>query len=344
MLAENLIPYSDVLEEIVEFLKHHSQETIIMHLNNENIPKVNGEELDISEIIYNHIKKYPSDFFYTDQNIPTLLKVRGNKISWNNMSNCLGYNNNNGCCPRISVKNNIKNLFLVKNFSYRIQDVYNLDRSKKWELVLDVLDNTLFACPNNGNFTDYKHPKVLTINFMSIVRARVPNWSNLIDYLPSIHDLLFDAGIEDTSNYINTKLTKYIVDRESNHPNVVIYNEWIPLDFPFPDVIRVIYQTNGYLNPELTQNKVEISKTEELNILFRDEWNLNKPYNYAIKCNNNNPSNCKYINLFTYEVVKDHNTKNQIQTNFNLNTENEEEKRFKMGRKIMCKSGNYGVI
>ena len=38
-------------------------------------------------------------------------------------------------------------------------------------------------------------------------------------------DLIFDAGIEDTSNYINTKLTKYIIDGESHHPKYVIYHE-----------------------------------------------------------------------------------------------------------------------
>ncbi|ORX52900.1 PLC-like phosphodiesterase, partial [Piromyces finnis] len=68
--------FSDVLEESVKFLQHHCNETIIMHLNNEDIPKVNEVEMDISDIIYDHIKKFPSRYFYTGTTIPKLGDVR----------------------------------------------------------------------------------------------------------------------------------------------------------------------------------------------------------------------------------------------------------------------------
>jgi len=44
-----------------------------------------------------------------------------------------------------------------------------------------------------------------------------------------INDLFFKAGIEETSDYINTKLTKYVLDN----------NNWFILDYPSPDVITI---------------------------------------------------------------------------------------------------------
>jgi len=280
--------FSDVLDESITFLTKHYNETIVMHLKNENISKIKdtNTDIDISDIINNHINKTDQitetkqfkDFFYTDQKMPTLGEVRGKiviitrdkynyanknigyEISWNDMGGCQNYDNNS-CCPKI------KNEY--EYYPYRIQDAYNLDGTEKWDLAHDVLDNTLLMCIDNeynknAIFNEGRNTNVTTINFMSSARARKPDWENLKEYASTLHDLLFDAGIEDTANYVNMELSKYIIDKKSYHPNYVIYNEWIPLDFPTLDVIRLIYQSNAYLNPFLTQNQVVISKKEEL--------------------------------------------------------------------------------
>jgi len=64
------------------------------------------------------------------------------------------------------------------------------------------------------------------------------------DVLPFINDLFFKAGIEETSDYINTKLTEYILDNNIN-------NNWFILDYPSPDIIRSIYQSNDPNNKKI---------------------------------------------------------------------------------------------
>jgi len=97
-------------KKVLNFLQNHYNETIIMHLNDEYIPKINGIKMDISDLIYNHIKSFPKRYFYIDNTIPTLgnvrsktviitrtqhmniiIKIIGNKILWNDMGNCQKY-------------------------------------------------------------------------------------------------------------------------------------------------------------------------------------------------------------------------------------------------------------
>ena len=50
---------------------------------------------------------------------------------------------------------------------------------------------------------------------------------------------------------MNSRLTKFIIDEKKLH------NEWVVLDYPSPDVIRSIYQSNDYNVSEFNKNKAE---------------------------------------------------------------------------------------
>jgi len=104
----------------------------------------------------------------------------------------------------------------------------------------------------------------------------------------------------------------------------------------------------AYYNDNILELSIEnkgIVKYNGKYELFRDEWNFNRNYNYAINCNQDQHSTCKFINLFTHEVVKELNgNTSQIQTTFSSNSKNEEDSKFKIGQKIMCQSGDYGLI
>jgi len=50
---------------------------------------------------------------------------------------------------------------------------------------------------------------------------------------------------------VNSRLTKFIIDEKKLH------NEWVVLDYPSPDVIRSIYQSNDYNVSEFNKNKAE---------------------------------------------------------------------------------------
>ncbi|ORX49953.1 PLC-like phosphodiesterase, partial [Piromyces finnis] len=263
--------FSDVLSECSEFLDKHYNETVILHLKSEDLPSgINSTH--VANLIFNDLDKYRAKI-YTLNSFPSLGKVRGqmvivtrdefktdsilvddtykkvsigNVLSWKDMGGCEKYNNKYDCCPKL-------------NGDLRVQDAYNLDGSEKWELARDIIDNAIFGCKSQNEFLTINDINKLTINFMSTARAH----SFSLEALPQlIHDISFDAGIEDTANYVNTKLTKYILEREKNFQNKMFNNEWIFLDFPSLDVVRAIYQSNGYLNPELTADKVEISDKE----------------------------------------------------------------------------------
>jgi len=61
---------------------------------------------------------------------------------------------------------------------------------------------------------------------------------------------LFDSGIEESADYVNSRLTKFIID-EKKKP----HNEWVVLDYPSSDVMRSIYQSNDYNVSEFNKIK-----------------------------------------------------------------------------------------
>ena len=72
----NILYFSDVIDECVKFLGNHKKETIILHKSHESVSK---ETVDIQNLVmnttFNH-QKY-SEYFYTEDYIPTLDDARG---------------------------------------------------------------------------------------------------------------------------------------------------------------------------------------------------------------------------------------------------------------------------
>ena len=262
----------DVLNECINFLIKHPKETILIHLKNENIL---SDEIksNLGSIIANYTflnttintntKNSYNNFYYLDNNIPKLNDTRG-KILFITRDK-LTYNNNKqlgiqipipgmGDCENLYLNDNIDYECLPKlsgkNLEYRIQDAYNLNAPNKWELVNKVikneisstyeykLDNITYIGTSHKPLNDY----YLTINFMNVARSE---------------SLLLDAGkasIEQSANYINTRLTELIIEDLKNKLN----NEWIIMDYPNPDTVRAIYQSNDPNHPELNKNKAEV--------------------------------------------------------------------------------------
>ncbi|OUM70080.1 hypothetical protein PIROE2DRAFT_56972 [Piromyces sp. E2] len=117
------------------------------------------------------------------------------------------------------------------------------------------------------------------------------------------------------------------------------------------------YYKDDILQLSILSNGNVIANNNETNVILKDEWNLNRNFNYAINCKNEKDNkkysmpdeengenlDCKYVNLSTKEVITQFNSDN-IRSTFYSNTKNEEDKIFNIGQKIMCKNGKYGFI
>ena len=60
-----------------------------------------------------------------------------------------------------------------------------------------------------------------------------------------------DSSIEQSANYVNSRLTELIVNTPKN-------NNWFILDYPSPDIIRAIYQSNDPKNSNFNKNKAKV--------------------------------------------------------------------------------------
>lgn len=301
-----LLYLTDVIEESINFLKIHYNETIIMHLKEESVDVKNiyndiDNDNEFSTLLTSYTifnDKY-KNYFYNKNKIPKLGDVRGKivlltrkKYEYNTSGNTLGlyfpipdmggcieydreqrdychyyltnttYSKYIDSIPRIdNTTKSIKeicneydrcfpiltDILEIKKFC-RIQDAYNLDGSKKLDLVLDVLNNDILSKYDN-NFVNDKSFN-FTINFMNVARVNSDT-----EYL--FDDIAFKAGIEEASKYLNTRLTEYILNNGVN-------KNWFILDYPNPDVVRSIYQSNDPNNKELNKYTIEVSTWEKV--------------------------------------------------------------------------------
>jgi len=123
------------------------------------------------------------------------------------------------------------------NKDYRVQDAYNLDAVDKCIFVKDVLQNNQ-VCKIGDK------PR-FTLNFMNMARAEL----NMDDLTKFVADI-FDSSIEQSANYVNTRLTEFIVENPKS-----ISNNWFIMDNPNLDSIRAIYQNNDPTNQIFKQIK-----------------------------------------------------------------------------------------
>jgi len=236
----NILYFSDVIDECVKFLDSHKKQTIILHISKESVSeKTYNIEGLILNTTFNH-QKY-SEYFYIGDHIPILDDERGKivlftrdnysnkKLIFNipipGMGGCRNYpTNSDSCCPK-----------LFKD--YRVQDAYNLDAVDKWIYVKDVLQNNQ-VCKIGNKFS-------FGLNFMNMARAELD-----IDNLTKFVADIFDSSIEQSANYVNTRLTEFIVENPES-----ISRNWFIMDYPNLDSIRTIYQNNAPTNRIFKQIK-----------------------------------------------------------------------------------------
>ncbi|KAG4099663.1 PLC-like phosphodiesterase [Neocallimastix lanati (nom. inval.)] len=244
---------SDVFDICINFLTKHDQETIIIAIKDDNIKsekiqKSLGKIIEKATLLnQNKITdtKLYSDFFYKKDKIPLLQEVKGKIVVLSrkkiqisdernlgtlveipNMGECRNYPHSS-CCPRFN------------DLDIRIQDNYNLDATEKWRITVDMFDNNVQLCNNKY---DYKS----TINFMNMAEMDTSNAATILNDI-------FDASIEQSANYVNNRLTEYIIKNPEK-----IRNYWFIMDYPNTDSIRAIYQSNDPNKTEFQNNKAEV--------------------------------------------------------------------------------------
>ena len=285
--------FDDVINECVYFLSNHRKETIILHLAEERIVQKTTDNYSLGQLITKStvLNILYSNYFYIGDKIPKLKDAQnkivivtrkgpyeykdsagnkqslGIKLSVPGMGGCKDYpEDGNQCYPVISGNN-------------RFQDAYNLDAIDKWEIVEDVLNlkvnhnNTIGDALGGDDsdvkkFNDISNEKVLTLNFMNVAR-------NLA---------FIRAAVDKASKYINDHLTVYInakeksiLENENKNKNDLkksLHNEWVILNYPSPDIIRKIYQSNDFKNSNFTMNKIELDSVSKWTTLdyYLSKW------------------------------------------------------------------------
>lgn len=84
-----------------------------------------------------------------------------------------------------------------------------------------------------------------------------------------LDDIKVIAGIEETAEYINTKLTEYILENNIDKKQLI-------LDYPSQDIIRSIYQSNDPYNKELNKCNVEVCGREKFTTIIDSTISIGK--------------------------------------------------------------------
>eukprot|EP00833_Pecoramyces_ruminatium_P010667 jgi/Orpsp1_1/1184699/evm.model.c7180000090632.1 len=204
----DVLYFSQVIKECIDFLKKQTKETIIMHLKEENISEKTN---DVAKLIGKEIKDL-SEYFYDETTVPQLGKVRGkivlftrNGYKYNNkalgirvnvkdMGGCRDYpDDGKKCYPVLYNNSDI-------NFKYLIQDAYNLDGPDKWDLVQNTITKFVSFKDNEDKIITGSKNTDLTINFMNMGRMEF-SFDNAEKIRDTAGDFLFDSGIEESANY-----------------------------------------------------------------------------------------------------------------------------------------------
>jgi len=160
---------SEVLDETVKFLNNHVNETVIVHLKQDNTHEgkyLNNKEIAnrIAKLTINNTNRVPfnkdrnkqfKDFYYNANKIPTLDEAKG-KIVIFSRGNYLRYYSDLGYtfdipgmgeCDEYSSRGEKTDGEIcfptIMKDMYRIQDNYNLEEDDKWNMVYDVLTNNV---------------------------------------------------------------------------------------------------------------------------------------------------------------------------------------------------------
>jgi len=337
--------FSEVLNDCINFVSDHSLETVIIHLKSEALPEritkypnrfdniLAFETILNSSIIRD---KKVSEYFYNENYIPNLGGVRGkivlltrydlnynytlfpdidkyytgkvgNTITIPEMGNCYEYRSYDSDQDRDT---DGEKCYPIINGYIRVQDNYNLEKDDKWDMVHDVLrnkvqsrnytDNTVVDDLVTEQFYNTKNRNVLTINFMNMARAS--DEKGFKGWFSRVMDSIFDSSIEKSATHVNNELIKY---------TGTIYNQWIILDFPSPDVIRKIYQSNNYIDSNLIKKEVKI---EELDIYKdTDYYAIQTPFGYKRDEYNEIPKACLQRKFVIDENGNQHDT---VKTNY----------------------------
>lgn len=155
-IFSNYLYFDDTVEDIYKFLQQHPTETIILSVN---IEDTDYPIKDIQKLLLTQIKSN-KDYWYTDNQIPTLGDVRGRII--------LATRFNDEAASEITGLNLIWNqqdnrvavdipyeLYVNDDYRFWVQDRYNYSVEDKYEAVVDGLEN----CEADEN--------TLFINFVS---------------------------------------------------------------------------------------------------------------------------------------------------------------------------------
>ena len=269
---------SDIFDETIEFLHKNSNETVIMQLKDERVADFNGSEMvkkiaDISvlneKIVYG--KPYKNYFytgnFYGHTRLPDLGEVRGKIVilTRDDYQYKLNPNDDDDDAITLGYRIQIPDMascrryegdicYPIINNNIRVQDNYKVDKYGKWGIVRDMLNHNIPSrtsgdrgytvydkdSPETNKFYDLSNKDVLTLNFLNVEAG----WAN---------PLLLN-GIKDTSTYINDRLFNYITKETT------IHNEWFIFDYPSPDNIRKIFQSNKFIEQNFNIYEVELNK------------------------------------------------------------------------------------
>jgi len=229
---------SDVINDCIIFLINHPSETIIIHLKKE---ENNDKDQDINNFIskiYNDsgFKEYfyipeDNDKNYSNNNIPILKDVRGRIVffsrtdfiynpSFIKTNKDLVSKKSVGFLRKIDDNPDCNKFSWVKdctariNNNFRYQDNYNIDKNNKWKYIEEMLtENSIFN----------RESKTLhTLTFMNIA---------------FYNNFFYKSPILSTSTELNKKLYDLL-------KNITPPNEWYVLDFPSPEIVRKIYNSN----------------------------------------------------------------------------------------------------
>jgi len=259
------LTFDNVISECVEFLRKNVKETIIMHIKEERIvEKTKNLDQIIAKYTLLNTNKVPNtedkeykDYFYIGNSIPTLEDARGKIVLVTRKDPYIYKDNDNNqkfLGIRINVESNEEcynyptdgnKCYSIINENYRVQDAYKLDAMHKAHLVEDVLAGNIND-NDNKKFDDPSNKDVLTLNFMNVSRAYAA----------------FRAKMDKAAALINERLIVFLSYKEKKDTslNKSLHNQWVILDYPSPDVIRKVYQSNDLKNPYFNINKVYLDE------------------------------------------------------------------------------------
>ena len=202
--------FDDVCQDIYKFLQEHSTETVIVSIKIEDSEHyvADVENLLVDEIQANH------DYWYTEEEIPTLGDVRGRAVLASRYEdkaatgvvgiNMIWTEHDNKVPADIPYE-----LFVYDDYRVWVQDRYKYSVEDKYEAVVDGLEN----CEADEN--------TLFLNFIST------NGDGLIGhplgYAKNLNELLMDYDLKDNTSY-----------------GIII------VDFGDSNLARHIYYTNSF--------------------------------------------------------------------------------------------------